>query len=273
VPAAPRFHRKWPRRSSPTRAKNWSSTPATEAPSLAIVAAGQATTWSDLITAEAVEDEIKSRQTQLAVAVENATRFKSGQYQQAQVELGVLATMLAIVAQFDGEIRWKNEAAGLRDLIARAALHCKTANDATYQEASARAQDLQSLIRGGVLSIEKADSQVEWSRVADRNLLMKRLDQAEQNSLGPDLANAQTFARSADKLLHEAQIVAALAQVIAQPGYEFADDETYVEYAQQMREKSLSLRSAVQEGNYEAARRAAGELRQSCTDCHEGYRS
>jgi len=61
--------------------------------------------WSNLIAAEAVEDEIKSRQVLLLKAVQNATRFKSGENQQARTELGVLATMLAIVAEYDGRIR------------------------------------------------------------------------------------------------------------------------------------------------------------------------
>src|SRR5690606_12626376 len=116
-------------------------------------------------------------QARLALAVENATKFKSGTYQAAQSELGLLAAMLAIVAQYDGDIRWKNEAADLRDLVARAGFNCKTANDATYQEALSRSQDLQTLVRGGTRPRSQAAPAADWRQIADRTLLMKRLDQ------------------------------------------------------------------------------------------------
>jgi cytochrome c556 len=246
----------------------------TQPASAAGVAPAASDGWSKLIAAEAVEDEIKSRQVLLLKAVQNATRFKSGENQQARTELGVLATMLAIVAEYDGRIRWQGEAAALRDLVARAGFNCKVASDAAYQEAASRAEDLQTLVRGGSLSLSKSpESTVDWPRVSDRSELMKRLEQAEQQGISPAVSDEAAFKKNADRLLHESQIVAALSAVIAREGFEFADDEGYQEHARAMREQAILLRDATLQGNYERARQAAGALGKTCTNCHEGYRS
>jgi ribosomal protein S30 len=230
-------------------------------------------TWSKLISAEAVEDEIKSRQVLLAKAVQNATRFKSGENQQARTELGILATMLAIVAEYDGNIRWQRDAAAMRDVLARAGSNCKVASDAAYQDAAQRGEELQNLIRGDTPSFPAPAGAVEWPRLADRSELMKRLEQAEQQAIAPAVASEAAFKKNTDKLLHDAQITAALADVITRPGFEYADDETYLQHAHAMREQAKLLRDAALQGNYQQARQAAGALGQTCTNCHEGYRS
>ena len=40
--------------------------------------------------------------------------------------------LFAVTAQYDGDARWKDIAAGLRDSFARAAANAKVGNDATY---------------------------------------------------------------------------------------------------------------------------------------------
>ena len=229
--------------------------------------------WSKLIAAEDVEDEIKAQQLNLAAAVKNATKFKAGEYQQARDQLSVLAAMLAITAEFDGRIRWKDNAAALRDLIGRASMNCKVASDASFNEARMRADDLQLLIRGGSLQLPEPSDSIQWSRVADRSALMRRLEVAEQQGIRPLVGTSRQFEESAGRLLHEAQVVAALSEIIARDDYEFSDDETFVDYAQQMKRQAVSLRNATQSGNYQQAREAAAEIGQSCTRCHEGYRS
>ncbi len=248
---------------------------ASNAPGAAPVtsAAGPAGKWSQFIAAEAVEDEIKAQQIKLAEVMQNASRFKGGDYQQARVHLSVLAAMLAIVAEYDGRIRWQDEAPALRDMVARAGLNCKVGTDASYKEAKLRSDEVQLLVRGGTLNLDKPAAEVAWPQVAGRSPLMKRLEQAQQECLAPATASQAAFERDAETLLHESQLVAALADIIGREGYEFADDETYLEYAATMRQQALLLRDAVRSGNYEQARSAAGELGKSCTNCHEGYRS
>jgi cytochrome c556 len=229
--------------------------------------------WSKWIAAEVVEDEIKSQQIQLAETVQNPTKFKGGDYQKARENLSMLAVLFGIAAQYDARIRWQREAPAVRDVLARAGFNCKVGTDGSYKEAQARAEDVQSLVRGGSVSLPKAAAEMSWPKVADRGPLMKRLEQAQQQAIAPYTAGTNEFERHADKLAHEAQLMAALAEVITREGYEFADDETYLQYARSMQTQAAAVRDAAQQKNYQQARQAAGELSKACSNCHEGYRS
>jgi hypothetical protein len=101
---------------------------------------------------------------------------------------------------------------------------------------------------------------------------MKRLDEAQRRNLEPSTAQEKQFRKDADRLAHEAQVVALLSGLIARDGYEHFDDETYRELASAMREGALSLRSAAEQKDYEGAQKAVVEIGRSCTDCHVGFR-
>jgi cytochrome c556 len=245
----------------------------TRAESTAPASTPSAKGWSKWIAAEVVEDEIKAQQIELAAAVKNLNGFKGGDYQKARANLSVLAVMFAIAAEYDGQVRWQRQAAGIREQLARAGQNCKVGTDGSYTEAKARADDLQLLVRGGSVASPAAAADFTWPNVAARQPLMKRLEQAQQQTVTPLTANSGEFERHADRLAHEAQLIAALAEVISKEGYEFADDETYLGYAKAMQTSAVSVRDAALQQNYDEARKAAGELGKACTACHEGYRS
>jgi cytochrome c556 len=230
-------------------------------------------TWSQWIAAEVIEDEIKAQQTRLAAAVENVNKFKGGDYQQARENLSLLAVLFAVVAEYDAQVRWQRQAAAVRDVMAHAGFNCKVGTDASYKEAKARADDLQILVRGGSVELPPAGAETSWPKVAERQPLMKRLEQAQQQAISPWTANSGEFERHAERLAAEAQLVAALAEVISQKDYEFGDDATYLEHAKAMQAQAVSVRDAALKQNYEEARKAAGELGKACNNCHEGFRS
>ncbi len=49
--------------------------------------------------------------------------------------------------------------------------------------------------------------------------------------------------------------------------------ETYREYARAMQAQALSVREAVEQKNFDQARKAVGEIGKACASCHEGFRS
>jgi hypothetical protein len=241
-------------------------------PSARPLEGGKGPAWSKLISAKVVEDEIKAQQIQLGEVVQNASKFKGGQYQRARRHLSLLATLFAIDAQYDQKMRWQREAPGMRDLLGRAGFNCKVGTDASYHEARTRWEDLQNVVRGNPPSMPTAALEPVWGQVADRAPLMKRLEQAQQQGLTPWTANAGEFKRHADQLSHEAQLIAALAEVIGRDGYEFSDDETYRQYAREMQSQAQALRDAVEQKNYEQARQAVTGVNKACANCHEGFR-
>jgi cytochrome c556 len=74
-------------------------------------------------------------------------------------------------------------------------------------------------------------------------------------------------------LLREAELIAAIAEVIQRDGFEYSDDETYLEFARQMRDAATELADAVRNKDYDAARAANSTIEKTCSGCHSGYRS
>lgn len=247
--------------------------PAADPGSSETPAPGGSFTWSKLIGPETIEDEIKSLQMQVSANVTTPAKFKGGGFKEGRKQFTELALLFAIIAQYDGDVRWKSVAGGVRDLMARAGFNCKVGTDASYNEAKLRMEDLEQLVRGGSISPPAADPDAKWDKIADRPPLMRRLEGAQQQHINPAVANAGDFRKHADVVLREAELIAAIGEAISQEGFEFADDDTYLGYAHQMRDAALEIVGAVKSNDYDGARAASGKLEKTCNDCHEGYRS
>jgi hypothetical protein len=242
------------------------------APVSSNAATANTSTWSKLIDAETIETEIKRLSQLVASDVTTPTEFKGGAYQNCRRHFSVLAVLFAIAAEYDGEVRWQDAAAGLRDVFARAGYNCKVGTDQTFQEAAKRRQDLADLVSGSRPLAPQAEPAADWGAVSDRPPLMQRLNIAHEERLLKWLANEREFSRQSDEVRQEAQLVAAIADVIGREGFEYWDDETYAEYARALRQSATDMAAAVELDNYQQAREAGARMTKACADCHDGYR-
>jgi hypothetical protein len=237
-------------------------------------ALGDGVRWSKLISAETLADEVKAYPPLLAAVVKTPSQFQGKGATEARRYFSTLATAFAIIAQYDGDVRWKNQAAAVRELFARAGFNSKSDNENVYNEAKLRSGDLATLLRGETLAppanIESKPNFNE--QVANRPPLMWRLERAQRDRLAVWTANRADFNRNLGGIKHEAEVVAALAQVIQHPSYTDAEDETYLEYAKALQQAALEIREAANEKNAEAARTAAGILSKACDACHVDFR-
>jgi hypothetical protein len=185
-----------------------------------------------------------------------------------------LALLFGIIAEYDGDVRWKKDSVNMRELMARTGFTCKVGSDASYNEAKLRKDELETLVRGGAgPTVAGVEPKASWEKVVGRPPLMQRLEMAQQQGLAVWTANAGDFGKFQDKILAEAELIAAISEVIQRPGFEFADDETYLGFARQMRDAAISIVEAAKSKNYDAARAASGKIDKACSQCHEGYRS
>jgi hypothetical protein len=228
--------------------------------------------WSKLIDAETLETEIKRLAQAVAQDVTSPPEFKGGAYQACRRHFSVLATLFAIAGEFDGEVRWRDAAPGLRDMFARAGYNCKVGTDQTYQEAQQRKQDLADLVSGSRPRAAEAERAADWSQVTDRPPLMQRLNIAHEERLTKWLANEREFGRHSEEVRHEAQLVAAVADVIGREGFDYWDDEQYAEYARSLKQAATDVAAAVELDNFQQAREAGNRMTKACADCHDGYR-
>jgi hypothetical protein len=230
--------------------------------------------WSKLIAASTIEDEVKSQTGPVTEVTKTPSVFKGGGNHAARVHFTELAMLFGIISQYEGDVRWKKDSAGLREVFRRAGVNCKVGTDNSYKEAHQRSDDLAQLITGGKVELPKADPDAKWADVANRQPLMVRMG---KEGYSPKIkawtSDKGEFSKNRNALLEEAQIVAAIAHLIQDPSYEFADDETYLEYAKDLEKQALQIAEAVKSDGFERAQKAAGQLNKACSTCHEGYRS
>ncbi len=229
--------------------------------------------WSNLISSDTIEAEVKLLQKEISDTVQTPAQFKGGGYKEGRRQFTELAMLLAIIAEYDGDVRWKQSASGLRDLVGRAGMNCKVGTDASFNEAKLRKEDMEKLVRGEQPQVERGEGKTKWEKVAGRPPLMQRLEKAQQQGVAVWTADQGEFKKNAEKLEREAEILAAIAEVIQREGFEFSDDETYVGYAKQMRDAAKTVAEAAKNKNYDQARKASGDISKACSSCHEGYRS
>jgi len=237
-------------------------------------APGGAYGWSKIISAETIEDEVKSIAKTLNPLVTNPQQFAGGANKVANVQFSTLAVMFGVIAEYDGEVRWKKIAPGARTLFAKAGFGSRVSSPEAFNQARNTRQALEELIAGGTIQAPAADAKARWKdEVAYRPPLMQRLKIAHEDRLLPWTANAGEFKKHADEILHEAEILTALADVIAREGYEYAADDTYLAYCKRLKQGGIDVAAAVRQKNADAARKAAGEISKACAACHDGYRS
>ncbi|WP_417739461.1 cytochrome c [Rosistilla oblonga] len=228
--------------------------------------------WNKLASAQSIEDEIKRQKLLFDSDVSQPGAFKSGGYVAARTELSILATLFGVVHYYEGDIRWKEQAEAARNLLARTAGNCNSGSIQVFNECKSRKQDLDDLLGGSSLSSPPAATETEWSRIADRSVLMSYLETLSKEKL-PDLTNdASGVKDSPDKVKQFSDMVALVGSILIQEGMDEADDEEYVNLSKQMLDAALLVGQAAQKGDADGARKAVGMINQACDACHEQYR-
>lgn len=229
--------------------------------------------WQKIVSATTIEDEVKRIKLEVDKTVTTLTKYKGGGYKRGRRHFSVLAMLLAIITEYDGDVRWKEQSALGRDLFARAGFNAKVGTDQSYNEAKARKQDLQTLVSGGNLDGKPGAEPNRWDKICDRPPLMQTLEEAHQNRIVLWTASRAEFTNHSEDIVHEAEMIAAICEVLKQEGFEFADDDDYVGYCEKMQGQALEIVDAVKLNSHEAARAAAGQISKTCSECHENYRA
>lgn len=234
--------------------------------------AGGGFKWSALVSGDTLIDEIKDQKDRVSPTVASPSTFKGGGYKQARDSFSMLAVAFGLIAVHDEDIRWRKDATAARDLFARAGFNCKTATDQGFNESKLRVEDIELMFNGNPPKGKpEREEDFEWGQTAARPALMARLEYAEK-AVNAGLSSAAEFSKSRDTVAHEAQIVAVIGEIVGQPGFEYHDDESYLEFSHAMRDAAVRVREACEKKSYDSARTASSEISKSCSGCHESYR-
>lgn len=226
--------------------------------------------WDDLIAGEELEAEIKSLVNAINANIRSAGAYRSRGYKKVRSDLTTATIMFGVIANYKGEVRWKDRATGMRNNLAQAAADSKTSDQ--YNNVKVRFQSLEDLVRGSQIDVAEGKPDVSWATIADIDEIMKRLELAQKDRLKPNLGSEEDFKGNLEVILHEASIIAVLAQVIQDKGYDAAGEDDYLGWAKVMQKHAVDIVDACKQSQYQAASTAISQLTKSCSDCHGAYR-
>ena len=137
--------------------------------------------WSEIIPKAALQTEVQRLQMQIARRVATRAAFDKAPRSELRRDATTLAVMMAIMGQYDQQLRLQPQASALRDRFARLAKNAKVSNTAVFNSARQESQLLTQVLRGQRPKELDGKQQAEiknWSKIADRSPLMKRMEVA-----------------------------------------------------------------------------------------------
>ena len=228
--------------------------------------------WAKLAKPVHLEDEVKRLKLRFDETVTTPGRFRSGDFQQARTELAMLATVFAVISEYQGDIRFKEDAAIARDLMSRSVQGVSSGSDDAFDQAKQRKADLQDIVTGTGLNRASPTEPNDWSYITTRTALMEYLEVTVDDPLNANTNDAESIEDAMDDLQRAAAMVAVVGQVLTEEGMDGADDPDYNALSLEMTKAALDLRFALDQNDAEAARLAVGAIGQSCDNCHGEYR-
>lgn len=227
--------------------------------------------WDKLISATSIEDEIKRVKLHYDSVVTQPGPFKSGGYEEARLDLMVMSSLFAIISEYGGDVRWKEDAAVARDLLGRTAFNCNAGTTQVFNEARARKDDLQDLVSGTGLRDGKAQESSDWASIADRSPMMEYAEILKEQLRGAT-SNADDVKAEPNDVRRPAELIAVLGKILVQEGMDDADDADYTAFSMAMTKASRDVIKGLELDDYDAIGKAVGAVTQSCDDCHGTYR-
>lgn len=230
--------------------------------------------WGAIISPTTLEDEIKSLKLKVDGDVTTPSDYAGKGYKVARRDFSMLAMLFGIVGEYDGDVRWKKEAPAARDVLARTAANSKVGTSQVFAEAKLRKQELQDLLSGAnPYSGKTAEAKAAWGNVCDRAPLMQHIETLYEPKLKPMLADKGQFNANIATIQHDAEIIAAVGEVLSKTGMADADSDEYKAFCASMRKACQDIVDACKTKNYDQAAAASSTIGKACRECHENYRS
>jgi cytochrome c556 len=102
---------------------------------------------------------------------------------------------------------------------------------------------------------------------------MQFLESAWEPRLKPALSDKGQFTANADRILRDAEMLAAIGEVLAKEGMEDADTAEYKAFAARLRDSAKQVIEAVKQKSFDKASGASASIGKACAECHENYRA
>jgi hypothetical protein len=227
--------------------------------------------WGGLIDIDILDAEVKRIRNDLAAQLQSVSKYNS-HYQEIAIAGATLATVGEIVAEHSGSVSWKANAPLVRDLGAKIHDSAHAPGASALRATKTSYEQLVDVLDGNVpAGVDPAKPQRDFSEIAKRDVVMKRMDHSFQwlKKGGPA---QQILKKQAANALQEASLLAALGRVITVGHYDSADDPKYKAHAEDLSKSAAAIAAAVKSNDATAFTDAVGRVQKRCDACHADFR-
>jgi hypothetical protein len=227
--------------------------------------------WSQLIDADTLDAEVKHIRTDLTAGMQSVGQYNA-HYQEVAVAGSTLAALAEIVAEDPRSVRWKENAAIIRDLSANVHDAAKALGGAAFQATKASSDQLLDVLDGNVpAGLPPAEPRRDFSQVANRGALMKRMEGAFHR-LKKEGPAQQSLKKDSGQALEDASMLAVLGRVISVGRYDSADDPKYQGHAKELTRAASDVAAAIKAGEAAGFADAITRVQKRCDACHADFR-
>lgn len=224
--------------------------------------------WSKLIGAETLATEVKRLANNLANYIQRPARFQAAQHADARRDLFLLAALMQIIHEYPSKLPTQDHAQAMRELCLQAAANCRDGSTESLEHVRDFSAQLADLLRGQNVELPAQNVSTDSPTFG---ALMQRMEAATKKL--PDLLiREREFRKHTLNITHEAELLAALSQLIGQEEYGYTGDDTYQSHADKLRSAALALKAAASAERFTEAVEASQAVSQSCAQCHADYR-
>lgn len=227
--------------------------------------------WSQVISAEALDREVKSIRNFLQPRLQTTGRYNTN-LAMIPPQAAALAALAGIAGQHEGKITWKADALYIRDLAGSMnsePLKRGAAAQRRLLGSFEKISDTLNRSRPSDLPEPKADASI--ADYAEISLLMKRMD-AAYNRMKTEAGSEDAFSKNLDMVRQEAAVLSALTKVVTLKGYDYEEDEDFLGFANVVIRGGRSVVDAAATGDFGEYDKALSATYQACNQCHSSYK-
>lgn len=234
--------------------------------------AGSGDDWGSLISAEALDEEVKSIRNFM-----NENLQSVGAYNSAMLMLPPKAASLAALAEVASKhpeaVSWKDDAAYIRDLgkqMNASALQRGAKDQKRLLELYEAVSD--TLNRSRPASLAEPPAGDSFAESAEMRLVMMRMEEAEKR-MRTEAGSEAALSSKKTMVAHEASLMAVMAKVVTQPGYGYEDDPEFTGYGAAIVEAAQSIKLSAESGDFAGYEAGLSKISTTCQNCHSKYKN
>jgi len=240
---------------------------------------GGAIVWSELISAEAIEGEVKAIRNDFAGKLTSL-----GSYNSSYLEIPIFGSAMALLAQIaiehDGDIGWKEQAKYIRVLAGEMVAMTssgKARGRGGYTKTNEAFLKICDLLDGNEPpELPDAEDEVsDYTEIAELGYLMKRGDKA-MGWLSTNVGSEEKFTENAARAQREASLLATLAVVFNLEDYGYGPasvDDEFSGFSDKMRDAAKASVEAAKGGNFTEFDLQRSNVGQACAQCHMVFKN